>query len=291
MDGSIKILKSTEINIEKWNALVNDSKAPIYAQYHYLDGVCKTWKALVWNDYELILPIPYKTKFFIPYAYSVPFIQQLGFIGNLSIDFSTIKKAIKKIVRAGEIYANHTNSFLLQEKINIVQKLNLVLPLQQSYEQIQSNFSNDTLRNIGKANKQNFDYRDDIDIETCVNLYQENYGYKMQNIAQTDYLSFAKVCKYFAQKQQCFCRAVQYENDIVACAIILKDEHKLYNLANTTTAKGKKLSANYFLFNSLLKEFSLSNLALDFEGSEIAGVKKFYESFDAKPEPYFMWKL
>lgn len=293
MDVVIKILASTEVDVNKWNALVKKYQAPIYAQYNYIHTLCKKWKVLVVNDYELILPIPYKTKLAIPYAYSVPFIQQLGFIGDIRLinDFAAITKAVKKCVKLGEIYANHLNRFLLKQEINVTEKLNLILPLDKSYNALQANFSKDALRNIAKANKQNFYYSEEVDIATCLRLYQENYGSKLEDISGKDYQNFEKLCLHLSKTNHCFCRAVYIEEEIVACAIILKDENKLYNIANTTTAKGKKLSANYFLFSNLLHEFALTNLILDFEGSSIAGIRKFYESFGGIPEPYFMWQL
>lgn len=293
MDGSIKILDASQINMDKWDALVKAFQAPIYAQYYYINSLCKNWKAIIWNDYELVLPIPFKTKLSIPYSYSVPFIQQLGFIGNLVLakNIKTTTSIIKKIVKAGEIYANYKNDFLLQLPKDVSKKLNLILPLHMPYSTLQQKFSKDCLRNIAKANKQNFYYDDAIAIETCVQLYKENYGKKMKGLAEADYKNFENLCKALATKNQCFCRVVMLNNEIVACAILLKDDYKIYNVANTATPKGKKLSANYFLFSSLLQEFSFGNATFDFEGSEIAGVQKFYEGFGAVAEHYFMWKI
>jgi hypothetical protein len=293
MDGSIKILDATQINIDKWNALVKDFEAPIYAQYQYINSMCKSWKALVWNDYELVLPLPYKKKFTIAYSYSVPFIQQLGFIGNLELakNMNATIKGLKKVVRLGEIYANYKNDFLLQLPKDIYKKLNLVLPLHKPYNTLQQQFSKDSMRNIAKAEKQNLDYDDEIKIETCVQLYKENYGKKMSRVIETDFENFEILCHALAKTNQCFCRAVLLNDEVVACAILLKDNFKIYNVANTTTPKGKKLSANYFLFSHLLQEFCNNNLTFDFEGSEIVGVRKFYESFGAIPQPYFMWKF
>lgn len=293
MDITISVLTSKEIDVYKWNTLVKAYKAPIYAHYHYINTLCKKWKALVINDYELVLPIPYKTKLGIPYSYSVPFIQQLGFIGNIELikDFSAITKAIKKVAKLGEIYANHNNQFLLNEQINVVEKLNLILPLQKTYQQLQENFSKDALRNIAKAEKQNFEYSLNTGISVCVQLYKTNYASKMKNIINRDYENFEKLCQDFVNDKQCISRSVLLDGVIVACTILFKDDYRLYNVANTTTTKGKTLSANYFLFRSLIQEFASSGLIVDFEGSEIPGVRKFYEGFGAIPKPYFMWKF
>jgi hypothetical protein len=61
----------------------------------------------------------------------------------------------------------------------------------------------------------------------------------------------------------------------------------LYNLMNSTTNAGRKTGANHFLFDEIFKEFAASNLVFDFEGSDIPGVKIFYEKFGAANQPYY----
>lgn len=293
MYHTINILLPNEIDVAKWDALVSKVNAPIYCTYNFINSLSQNWKALVVNDYELVLPIPYKTKLTIPYAYSVPFIQQLGFIGNLELiqDIDLIKKHLKKVVKLGEIYANYKNQFLIQKEKGVIEKLNLILPLHKNYEELQNGFSKDALRNIAKAEKQRFVYSKEVPIKTAVDLYKEHYGSKMKNIAAQDYINFENLCYKLQKEGNCFTRALWLDNQLLSCTIILKDDSKLYNIANTTTIEGKKLSANYFLFQQLFKEFSNTNLVFDFEGSEIAGVKKFYQGFGALPQPYFMWKF
>jgi hypothetical protein len=55
---------------------------------------------------------------------------------------------------------------------------------------------------------------------------------------------------------------------------------------NCTTLEGRKTEANHFLFDSILKEFAGSSLLFDFEGSDISGVKNFYEKFGTTNQPY-----
>ena len=58
---------------------------------------------------------------------------------------------------------------------------------------------------------------------------------------------------------------------------------------NTTTLKGRKTEANYFLIAQVLREWAGNDLLFDFEGSEIPGVALFYEKFGAQLQPYFHW--
>jgi len=46
----------------------------------------------------------------------------------------------------------------------------------------------------------------------------------------------------------------------------------------------------HFLFDKLIDKFSGHNLTLDFEGSSIATIARFYEGFGAEEETFFQYK-
>ena len=47
----------------------------------------------------------------------------------------------------------------------------------------------------------------------------------------------------------------------------------------------------YFLVNSFIEQNTNKNIILDFEGSMIQGVARFYSGFGAKAEHYFQLKF
>jgi len=51
------------------------------------------------------------------------------------------------------------------------------------------------------------------------------------------------------------------------------------------------LGAMYFLLDSFIKTNAEQDLILDFEGSMIPGVARFYSGFGAIPETYFQLKF
>ena len=79
------------------------------------------------------------------------------------------------------------------------------------------------------------------------------------------------------------------KHELLAIALLLKDDNRIYNLANSTTTLGRKTEANHFLIDNILKEFANTTFIFDFEGSDLAGVKIFYQKFGAVEEPYFHW--
>jgi hypothetical protein len=43
------------------------------------------------------------------------------------------------------------------------------------------------------------------------------------------------------------------------------------------------------LYDKILEEFTETPLLFDFEGSDLPGIKSFYEKFGATNQPYFHW--
>jgi hypothetical protein len=288
----IEILRSEKINLEKWDQLVSQSSnGLIYAKSNYLDFVSDHWDGLVINDYETIMPIPWRTKAGIKYAYTPAFTQQLGFIGApLHLPIERIIKRIYSTYRYGSILLNAGNG--ITAKITEASpKPNLLLNLQRPFEQIKLMFRKDHLQNAQKALNNGLIYTEIIPITKAISFYQSINGTKTPHIVGSNYLRLEKYCNIVLQfNQHCFTRAVMNDQgDLLSSALFLKDEKRIYNIMNATSEMGRTEKANHLLFYQVIQEFSEKELILDFEGSSIPGIKQFYEGFGCYEEVYYLW--
>ena len=84
MADQIEILSSSDINKEKWNHCIStNANGLIYSTTDYLDAMAQNWHGIVINDFQAVMPLPWKKKFGILYAYTPPFMQQLGVCGEI----------------------------------------------------------------------------------------------------------------------------------------------------------------------------------------------------------------
>ena len=112
----------------------------------------------------------------------------------------------------------------------------------------------------------------------------------MSNVKSSDFTNFIILCLQLKKEGKCLVRKViNIEGELLAIALFLKNENRLYNIANSTTSLGRKTEANHYLMDRIIHEFSSSPLTLDFEGSDLPGVKTFYQKFGATVVPYFHW--
>ena len=67
----IRKVSRKKLEVEKYDACIaNSIQANVYGYSWYLDVVADNWDVLVLNDYEAVMPIPWRRKFFIKYVYT-----------------------------------------------------------------------------------------------------------------------------------------------------------------------------------------------------------------------------
>ncbi len=286
--SQLDIIPSYAIDAAKWDACIRSSEAgKLYATHLYLRHLADNWSGLVLNEYAAVMPVVWRKKWGIRYAYVAPFIQQLGLFGCYTADdLNKTIKAAMQYCKYGDLYVNHTND--IQPFLPAATPAtNLVIPLQNGYESISRAYHTHLKNKLRKAAAPSLQCSASNDIELAVRTYEELYAQRFLSVNAANYQRLIQVAKALVGKQQCFIRKVtDRQSNLLAIALFFKDENRIYNILPSTTALGRKLSAMHFLLDSVIKEFAGQPLILDFEGSDIPGIKAFYQSFGAVNEPY-----
>lgn len=289
---NIQLIPSQQVDKVRWDHLVTSSPhAPVYARYDYLNLLCDHWSALILNDHAAILPLPWRKKWGVRYYYQPAFIQQLGLIGQINpADWSIIVRAIKRFAAFGDLSFNHAND-LVQEWLPVKAKTNFTIQLNRAMEQIRAQYRSSFTNSLQKARQSPLEYHHSTDVTNVIQLYQQLYGQRMPHIHTSDYQHFLQLCETLQQEQHCQVRTVtrKGETEILAAILLLQNGKRLYNLCNVIPEQGRLAAANHWLFDQVLQEFSTTDLVLDLEGSEIPGVRSFYEHMGAHYEPYYRY--
>jgi hypothetical protein len=282
----IKHLTQDQINRDKWdNCIRNAPNELIYAYSWYLDVVSPAWEALIINDYKAVFPLPVKRKFGIKYLAQPLFTQQLGWFGDIGlVDFSTIKLLKRKYI-FGFLSLNKHNPE--ETYTHHKKRINLVLSLNHSLKEIESSFSSHHRRNLKKAANNNLSI-EETDLESFGSFHKESswnkkYGLKDKHLGillrLVEESIKRRAGKVFAVKD--------IESNIVSLSFVTNSRSRITYLFPVTNKKGYELNAQYYLLQSLIKNSVGKEILLDFEGSEIKGIARFYSGFGAKQENYF----
>lgn len=282
-------LKHKQINKKRWDeALARCTNKLPYAQSWYLDRVCPGWEALILDNYETIMPIPIRKKYGITYSFPPYFAQQLGVFSNSKITMNLIQTFLDSIpenYKFIELNLNTQNTFKLsgyRQKKNT----NIELSLEKSYEALKKGFSEDIKRNIKKAEKKEVTLLRNISPEEIIRIFRDNTGKKINNLKSSDYTVLKKLIYDCLNKKQAKVWGASVEGKLCAGVIWLTSPNRSVFLFSATDTLARKNGAMHFLIDRFISENAGKKMILDFEGSNLPGLARFYKGFGSDEYVY-----
>jgi hypothetical protein len=283
--SNIKYLERNKIDIKKWDQCIDQAaNGLIYAKSFVLDCLSKNWSALVWNDYETVMPLTWNKKFFIRYLYQPPFVARLGIFGNI-LDPGIYKSILANIpskFRYIDIDMNEGNNEMLNfsnQTFAIRKRLNLLLPLS-GYEQIHNGYKRLAKRMIRKATEHGIRMQSESDPAATIDFYYEHYSHQHPHLSRRDFDRLISFCKSNEGRKhiQCY-RAISPEGEILAAYLLFSDSRYIYSVLGGSTNQGKDLGAFYLLTDAALKHNCQTKKVFRFEGSDLEGIAFFDRQF------------
>lgn len=280
----IRFLHRKDIDEAKWNALVAKHNLGLpYAYTWYLDVVCEIWEGMIYGNYEAVMPLPIAHKWMLKFVYQPDYCQQLGVFSEsknpmiATLFFEALKKKYW-------FYHVQQNSFFEPDTVPFLfkPKQNLTLSLASPYGSLAKNYSENTKRNLGRARKLGHVFAlDDVSVPRFIEIYcQYTPAPKKGKVS--------KIIQTLGAHQQLHIASVKSEfMEVLAADIVIKTPARLVHLIPVTTTNGRSQSAMHFLIDQLIRQYAETNIMLDFEGSSVESIVRFYKSFGASPEYFF----
>jgi hypothetical protein len=290
--NKLQFVKRKRIDELKWNSCIDNSANSLpYTYSWYLDIVAENWDALVWNDYEFIMPLVWLRKFGVPCLYQPYCCQQLGVFGNNPTETLLNQFLHETINKYHYIHINLNPSVeLVRNKFHLFPRKNLLLNLNNPYSVLAKAYSENHLRNISKAGKTGLRFSE-TEVKTFQKFYFQNINRTKENFQPKHEKIVEKLTETVIEKKAGKIYSVSdKDNHLVAACLFLFHKNRIINIINTSSAEGKKNGASHFLFDQIIRLHVTQNLFLDFEGSSIPGVARFYEGFGAKTEMFYQLK-
>ena len=286
----IRFVTHSEIDKRKWDSCIEQSPYGVaYAYSWYLDQICSHWDALVAGDYLFVMPLVNKRKFGISYVYQPFFTQQLGVFSPQSINATIVEQfvnAIPERFRLADLNLNLGNriknlQFLTRENTTYHLSLN------SGFQEIQLAYNTNTKRNIQKAIQNKITVLHSEDADRFIAFTQTNLASKAPEVKQSHYTAFGEIIRYALANGLGEIYVVTNERGAWLSAVFfLRSNRKCIYLAASSTQEGFERSAMFLLIDRFIQENAGNNLTLDFEGSNIQGVARFYAGFGASPQNY-----
>ena len=283
----LQFLKYNEINKDKWDLLVDKfAKGLPYAYSWYLDAVCEKWNIVIYKDYEAGFAFQIKNKYGLPYSLHPFLVQQLGFLGEDIGVFNHILSLIETKVFHYHYQLNHFNT--IEDKILSETKINYELSLNQDFLELQKQYKTNTKRNIKKAQENNISISIEHKLRPTDNEFIEKYSKVSFNSFR--FFQFSQLMKNAENKNALEIYRAEIESELTAMIIFIKNKKRSVYLMAITNDKGLNNKANFLLVNQYISNNANSHSILDFEGSNIEGIARFYAGFGAAKTNYQLIK-
>lgn len=280
----IRHLKHNSIDKEKWDKHISSAKnGLIYAKSWYLDIVSPKWEALVSDDYSYIFPIPIKRKYKLPYIVQPPLSQQLGIFSNQVVSDDIIRLFIQKLPSYSyELNLNEHNRLT-----GVIGTPNYVLDLSKNYNEISTCYSKNTIRNIEKAKKLHLEIIENISLISFIDFYQHT----KKTYKAIDCECLEKLISAGLQHTEFRLSGVlDASKEMIAALCYTEFNQRITYLVPVSNENGKQSFAMFYLVDKIIQREAGNNKLLDFEGSKIEGIARFYKGFGAKNHPYYTLK-
>ena len=301
MMEKIRYICNRDINRVKWDYCIEHSiNTRIYAMTWYLDIVSEQWDCIVYGDYKLVFPVVFKSRYFFKKSYSPLFCQQLGFFTDdidlindhilISDMVNCLKRRFKYSVQfsvTSEISSNIFNA--LKWRSSLEKRINIELSLNKDYLALYNSYSLNIKRKLKKNSIQMLSLKEASDVDFFINRFKKHVGLKVK-LNQLNYKIISQIMNISIERGigKLFI-VLNKDSTIIASAFIISFQTRDILLFNYSDPQFKRLDAMTFLLDRYINKNASLNKILDFEGSNLEGVKRFYMSFGGLQTLYYLF--
>jgi len=283
----IRYVGRRHIDEEQWNRVISSSAyETIYPYTWYLDACADNWGAFVMNSYECVMPVAFRKKLGMRYTYQPVYCQQLGIYSAKRIDVEVTRMflhAMQKKFRMGDYALNEGIIIAEEPGFEVTDNMNYVLPLNADHAALQSGYSENCRRNLKQAARHKLQFDDEIAVDAFISL-KKNASKTAGTTADYTYINHMLLRLKSLDRLRIF--GAREGNHLMAAAAFAFSEQRGIFLLSVSSEAGKEHRAMFMVVDQFIQLYAGKLPKLDFEGSNIPSIARFFRGFGAKPQEY-----
>lgn len=283
----ISLLQRNKIDDERWNRVIAASEhETIYPYTWYMDACSVHWAGYVMQDYECIMPVAFNRKYGLKYAYQPFYCQQLGVYSEKNVDPEIVRMFLQRLCadfRVADYSFNGGNMLGEEKDMDVADRMNHLLPLGKPYEQLMRKYTENCRRNVKKSYDSILEFSDKVTVEEAVALKKRTDLTKRK--AQ-HYMAVRTLFESLDKAGRLRIYGMRSESVLHSAAIFAFSDKRVLYLLSASGDAGKEQRAMFRIIDTFIQVHAGENRLLDFEGSSIPSIARFFGGFGAKPEVY-----
>lgn len=276
MQQKIQFIDRNLIDEKKWEQLVQKTGATVYNQLIYLDTLAENWMALIVNDYEAGIALPYTIRLGVKNLYTPNFIRAVDWMGEIPHNKEQIESDIKQRF--------HRANFNLNQELFSETK-QIVFQVIEDRESIV--LGSQTKRGIKKFEKTGLEIKQ-CSINDALPLIVNELRSKVESLRDIDFTRFEKLLLNYNQSSLT-CYGIESDKTIHAAIILIEWGKVVLHIKSGVDDYGKKNGLMHALMYAVIERTINNKRTFSFEGSFVASVKQFNIGFGAKNRVYYSW--
>lgn len=280
-----RIVSRADLDLRRWNDMcLKEEGDSLYNQAWFLDAMTqKSWSAIVMDDYVAALPFYRKKKWFISYVVPPLLCQRMAIMGKA--DDTQRRLLYERLLQQGcKVVVSSDDQ--VPEGFTVGKKVNHIVSLSGSYDEISQKFNRNTRRNLNDFMQSGLTLEayDDVKLVCQFLAKHDQTGLIARYIKNFEDLMVTSM------QQGCGHILVSlFEEALVSVGFYIEWQSRIYFLLCASDATGKKYSATYAIIDAILQKYAGAGLIFDFTGSGIPGVARRNEGFGAITETYWQY--
>ncbi len=274
----MKFISSKDLNKQKWDDLVSENKGKSFSYSYYFDSNSKNWGAFVNEDYTKGIAIAYNKIFGVEIIYPPIFGKYFQFFG---VNSTEISELLSRIQSRFKIATFHTvenieadfKKFKLQEK---------------KFQIRDSSGKINTLskRMVKKAETNGIEILE-TPFEEILPIINAELIFKLKNIENGVYEKLEKLLHVLSEKKLLISKGI-FENGILVGGLYFcETKTEILYLTGVAEESARTNGGMYLCMNSLIEHSISENKIIDFGGSDIENIRRFYLSLGGIDVNYF----
>lgn len=284
----MKAVSRSEIDDVKWNVTIRNSSQPRhYLLTYYLDACADEWSALIWGDYEVLWPLPFK-KFPVKRVFQPLLIQQLGPSITPAFSNSILNEGLGFIKKNYSSFSLKFNDSILGvDDTKTEEHHNIELDLDADYLSLEKAYNRNVRSNLKKAEKAGlFVEQADDDFEFVIEAFKNSKRSDSKILDKRFYKDVKVIYTSFLKRGEASCFIAKINGDPVAGMMILNMENRILNFFTGTTHKARGVGAMHAVIDHVIQKNCNRAATFDFEGSDDNNLRFFYQSFGGVDKVY-----
>ncbi|NVO85485.1 GNAT family N-acetyltransferase [Hymenobacter terrestris] len=294
-----RLLRFSQLDLPAWDACVAGARQPVpYAHSWWLQATAGRWDALVQTEpetgrYLSVWPLPAKWRPGGRQVYQPPFTQQLGLISGGEDAPNIGSELLRLTQRYARFYTqlNEANGVpALPGQFAFEARQTYQLDLSPAYENLRAGYCADYRRRLLRHETAvaPLAVTELPDTEPLLALFQQTKG-PAAGLHPRHYARLRRLLAELHRRQLLEARAVRQPETgaLLAGALFVSYRSRLIYLFAAASDEGKKAAAPLLLLDEAIRRHAgTPGLILDFEGSMLPAIARFFANFGAVPVPY-----